>query len=168
MPQSYIQQDFHSLTHNHLFCLLPWPFQHIQQASHGGAKFKIHDDIDGLVQERRNSSALAMELRLSCTNPLTWKCFCITGLLWGQSTFGQWLVSPHKRPVTHSLDVFFVVSLSSCLTNSQVVSDLRCHDAHVIPVYLYSYNVLFHLYKYNYSVLRVMKPLGKGPFQYTD
>ena len=25
--------------------------------------------IDGLVQERRNSSALAMELRLSCTNP---------------------------------------------------------------------------------------------------
>ena len=28
-------------------------------------------DIDGLVQERRNSSALAMELRLSCTNPPT-------------------------------------------------------------------------------------------------
>ena len=27
------------------------------------------NDIDGLVQERRNSSALAMELRLSCTNP---------------------------------------------------------------------------------------------------
>ena len=26
--------------------------------------------IDGLVQERRNSSALAMEFRLSCTNPL--------------------------------------------------------------------------------------------------
>ena len=26
--------------------------------------------IDGLMQERRNSSALAMELRLSCTNPL--------------------------------------------------------------------------------------------------
>ena len=25
-------------------------------------------DIDGLVQERRNSSALALELRLSCTN----------------------------------------------------------------------------------------------------
>ena len=28
--------------------------------------------IDGLVQERRNSSALAMELRLSCINPWTW------------------------------------------------------------------------------------------------
>ena len=30
------------------------------------------NDIDGLVQERRNSSALTMELRLSCTNPLIW------------------------------------------------------------------------------------------------
>ena len=31
------------------------------------------DHIDGLVQERRNSSALAMELRLSCTNPsISW------------------------------------------------------------------------------------------------
>ena len=28
--------------------------------------------IDGLVQERRNSSALALELHLSCTNPLIW------------------------------------------------------------------------------------------------
>ena len=29
-----------------------------------------HKRIDGLVQERRNSSELAMELRISCTNPL--------------------------------------------------------------------------------------------------
>ena len=28
-------------------------------------------NINGLMQERRNSSALAMELHLSCTNPLT-------------------------------------------------------------------------------------------------
>ena len=28
--------------------------------------------FDGLVQQRRNSSALAMELRLSCTNPSIW------------------------------------------------------------------------------------------------
>ena len=28
--------------------------------------------IDGLVQERHNSSALAIELRLSCTNPSIW------------------------------------------------------------------------------------------------
>ena len=31
--------------------------------------------IDGVVQERCNSSALAMELRLSCTNPLI-SCCC--------------------------------------------------------------------------------------------
>ena len=30
--------------------------------------------INGLVQERRNSSAKALELRLSCTNPLV----CVT------------------------------------------------------------------------------------------
>ena len=30
---------------------------------------KWHFDIDGLVQERRNYSVLAMELRLPCTNP---------------------------------------------------------------------------------------------------
>ena len=30
------------------------------------------DNSDGLVQERRNSSALAMELRLSCTKPSIW------------------------------------------------------------------------------------------------
>ena len=28
--------------------------------------------IDGLVQEKRNSSVLAMELSLSCTDPLIW------------------------------------------------------------------------------------------------
>ena len=31
-------------------------------------------EFDGLVQERRNSSALAMELCLSCTNPPTLGC----------------------------------------------------------------------------------------------
>ena len=30
---------------------------------------KVKFEIDGLVQKRRNSSALAMELRLSCNNP---------------------------------------------------------------------------------------------------
>ena len=31
----------------------------------------INHDIDGLVQEGRNSTANALELRLSCTNPST-------------------------------------------------------------------------------------------------
>ena len=31
-----------------------------------------NDNINGLVQERRNSIANVLELRLSCTNPSTW------------------------------------------------------------------------------------------------
>ena len=34
-------------------------------------KFGCHH-VDGLVQERRNSSVLAMKLHLSCTNPSMW------------------------------------------------------------------------------------------------
>ena len=41
-------------------------------------------DIDGLVQERCNSSALAMELYLSCTDPSI--CNYIHGFLWGGIT----------------------------------------------------------------------------------
>ena len=32
----------------------------------------VVDYINGLVQERRNSIANALELGLSCTNPLVW------------------------------------------------------------------------------------------------
>ena len=32
----------------------------------------LHQDIDGLVQERRNSVANTLELRFCCTNPLIW------------------------------------------------------------------------------------------------
>ena len=39
-------------------------------ASHSGAS-NYCNYFDGLMQERRNSSALVMELRLSCTNPST-------------------------------------------------------------------------------------------------
>ena len=57
------------------------------------------NQIDGLVQERRNSSALAMELRLSCTNPS--KCtYSFTGLTnperWVTSErCKQQITSPH-------------------------------------------------------------------------
>ena len=49
------------------------------------------DHIDGLVQERCNSSALAMELYPFCTNPLTWS-WCMfyfnnyVAILWGKLT----------------------------------------------------------------------------------
>ena len=38
------------------------------------------DDIDVLVQERRNSIANALELRLSCTNPSIWSHKCLSNL----------------------------------------------------------------------------------------
>ena len=41
-------------------------------ATKPGLTVDIWCHIDRLVQERRNSSALAMELCLSCTNPLLW------------------------------------------------------------------------------------------------
>ena len=51
-----------------------WPRYHMFLAIHSPLQrsinvIEINCRIDGLVQERRNSSASAMELRLSCTNP---------------------------------------------------------------------------------------------------
>ena len=48
------------------------------------SKLHIPDYIDGLVQERCNSSALAMELHLSCTNPsiCAKKLSVYNGCLW--------------------------------------------------------------------------------------
>ena len=37
-----------------------------------GLYMYMPEHFDGLMQERRNSIANALELRLSCTNPLTW------------------------------------------------------------------------------------------------
>ena len=45
-------------------CVPAWHLAHQGWDSGTG-----REHINGLVQERRNSSALAMELRLSCTNP---------------------------------------------------------------------------------------------------
>ena len=70
------------------YCVIEDVVDELNQADHTGAKQETHQTayftcgtvhrpqhlllwqyIDGLAQERRNSSALAMELRLSCTNP---------------------------------------------------------------------------------------------------
>ena len=76
----------------------------------------VTSEFNGLVQERCNSIASAMELHLSCINPLIWvTChilttrlfvqqivqaniketskFLITGPLWGKSTRHQWFPS---------------------------------------------------------------------------
>ena len=51
-------------------CIFKFRWQSYDRSERGGFNLR-HPHIDGLVQERRNSSALAMELRLYCTNPLT-------------------------------------------------------------------------------------------------
>ena len=93
--------------------------------------------IDGLVQERRNSIANALELHLSCTNPsIQW---------WGYDikTFSALLDlydknqglsdSPHKGPVMWSCHMFSLLwAWRSCWTNSQVVHELRWHNSHVM------------------------------------
>ena len=62
-----------------------WPFQYKDFRIHFNIKTisrkrnsYYKDQIDGLVQERFNSSALAMALRLSCTNPSRWSFFFYT------------------------------------------------------------------------------------------
>ena len=50
--------------------------------------------IDGLMQEMHNSSALAMEWRLSCTNPLIWAIPSIYSFRnLGQCSFRKWLIA---------------------------------------------------------------------------
>ena len=78
------------------------------------------DAINVLVQEKRNSSANTLELRLSCTNPSVWprhkkaqghmtssngNIYRVTGHLCGEFIgSGEF---PAQRPVTRSFDVFF-------------------------------------------------------------
>ena len=58
----------------------PWPNLRSTMSAEGACY--VH--IDGSVQDRRNSSALAMELRLSCTEPLIWyRCFRIRPVVVG-------------------------------------------------------------------------------------
>ena len=68
--------------------------------------------FDGLVQERRNSSALAKELRLSCTNP---SILCMNNLnfryeswLFSMSEYHKCLIYLHLiRQNYHSLYMFY-------------------------------------------------------------
>ena len=61
-----------------LSCLLGWKWQGLECCY----RHSSWCHFDGLVQERRNSSALAMELHLSCTNPsictLSWMQWFMT------------------------------------------------------------------------------------------
>ena len=76
-------------------------------------------EVDGLVQERRNSISNALELRLSCTNPSNENTFCTRTFMcpWWllKQPFGQtleWLVSWDSI----AYDSYISVDLHACET----------------------------------------------------
>ena len=78
----------------------------------GGAEFNtayFHAlwfyEVDGLVQERRNSISNALELCLSCTKPSKWKHFLHT-----------------------DFHVSLMVARTTCRTNTRVAGELRFHN----------------------------------------
>ena len=88
-------------------------------------------DIDRLVKERRNSRALAMELRLSCINPSMWKRFprhwpFVRGVR--RSSVDSLHKGPVKRALMYSL---------------MIVGDLRHRTWRSCDVTLMGQSVLF-------------------------
>ena len=64
--------------------------------------------FDGLVQEGRNSSALAMELRLSCTNPSIWDTVHRYDMLIFAKILTDTLYFTHKREIWDVFGLFKV------------------------------------------------------------
>ena len=64
--------------------------------------------IDGLMQEKRNSSALALELRLPCLNPsIYWLLWCHMTLPWMHMETKCWLYRSAEhiwKPYTQNYD----------------------------------------------------------------
>ena len=96
-------------------------------------------EIDGLVQERCYSSALALELRLSCTNPSrynfqTGECHR-TSLMRSQHWFSWWLGAVRQqviiwtRGVTiHLVMIRFVLRYTACNILSDTIFAIHISD----------------------------------------
>ena len=74
---------FHITGHVTVIVKLDCHIKFIDRSTKGGARASSSIvtlqwyHINGLVQQSRNSSVLAMELRLSCTNPWPWASWCL-------------------------------------------------------------------------------------------
>ena len=87
--------------------------------------------LDGLMQERRNSSALAMELRLSCFNPSIWDtranthliALCITLCVLGP---GGWIFLDSRRREVGN--IFSMASFSPAPPAEEAVRSLTFTD----------------------------------------
>ena len=106
-------------------------FQSVGSAEFNTAYF--HDfhalwfyEVDGLVQERRNSISNALELRLSCTNPSKWKHFLHAdlhvSLMVARTTrqpVGQTLEWPVRDEPVRFHNLWFIhFSRPTCIWNS--------------------------------------------------
>ena len=60
--------------------------------------------------------------------------FCITGPLWGESNSHRWNILQNTSIDWSMIILILYLLLTSCWTNSQVSSDLRCHDVYLISV----------------------------------
>ena len=105
--------------------------------------------IDGSVQERRNSIAKALELRLSCTNPSTClfdhdrryhsmqRCWAITWWRHQMETFSAQLAIcagnspvPHKGQWRGALMFSLICIWINSWVNNREAGDLRRHRGH--------------------------------------
>ena len=88
----------------------------------GTQNTKFQSYINGLVQERRHSSALAMELCLSCTNPLIRNvAWHICGL---HGTKRLWLIMCHNLVITPQIWPPIQMASCSVVHSSQGDTDL--------------------------------------------
>ena len=99
------------------------------------------------MQERRNSSALAMEKRLSCTNPSIWgfqfilEYYIVIMMTSSNETFSALLAivqgihwslvnSPHKGQWRGTLMFTLICVWINGWVSNHEAGDLRCHCAH--------------------------------------
>ena len=84
------------------------------------------------MQKRGNSSALAMELRLSCINSSILTKWQDTLSTLMAPCKGNWLVTIGftSQRASYGMIISFLLNWSSCCRNNEFVSDLKCSDAH--------------------------------------
>ena len=63
--------------------------------------YRVSDHVDGLVQERRNSIANALELRLSCTNPSIYSNNEYVFNVGCSYVHRRWYISPPKASINN-------------------------------------------------------------------
>ena len=93
---------------------------------------KLH--IEWLVQERRNSSALAMELRLSCINPLinVYKIWIMSSLILGMSPWIPGTLTYSTPPSYIAIPVWPLLT-----TRYSVTGTYHCTtSSHIQPQFL--------------------------------